>query len=131
MREPASLLPGTHSFPPFAKSGQPDRGDRSIVYEAEWAPWKGLGLAFRISARRYLHHMVRYLVGTMVDIGRGRRPVDELTLLLRGDGKKGEGLRTSPPAPPQGLFLARVDYPEPDESFEIPAHTREGSTTDA
>ena len=64
-------------------------------------------MAFTITANRYLHHMVRYLVGTMVDIGLGRRPVEHLSLLLaEPDGP----LTTSPPAPPEGLFLAHVDY---------------------
>ena len=52
--------------------------------------------------------MVRYLVGTMIDIARHRRPTADIAALLSGHGK----LTTSPPAPPEGLFLARVEYPE-------------------
>jgi len=51
--------------------------------------------------------MVRYLVGTLVEIGRGERPADELTTLLR---EPESDLVTSPPAPPEGLYLARVRY---------------------
>lgn len=104
----ARLLPGNGSFLAFAKAGQPHRGDRCAVHEAGWSEWDALGLVFTITANRYLHHMVRYLVGTMVDVGRGRRPLDELAALLQDPAG---GLITSPPAPPQGLYLARVDYP--------------------
>ena len=108
---------GKHSFEAFAKSGQPERGYQCAVAEAAWADWE-LGVRFAITADRYLHHMVRYLVGTMIDIALHRRPTADLAALLSGHGE----LSTSPPAPPEGLFLARVEYPEsallPDESLE-------------
>jgi tRNA pseudouridine38-40 synthase len=100
-------LLGEHSFEAFAKAGQPERGTRCTVSRAEWHGWE-LGARFTITADRYLHHMVRYLVGTMVDVGLGRRPVDDLPALLDGT----PGLETSPPAPPEGLFLSRVEYPD-------------------
>lgn len=102
----AAELPGNHSFKAFAKAGQEERGDRCTVHRAAWEPWDDVGVVFRITANRYLHHMVRYLVGTMVAIGRGERPLEDLPALLGGDG----GLKTSPPAPPQGLFLTAVGY---------------------
>ena len=52
--------------------------------------------------------MVRYLVGTMVDVARGRRPLDDVAALL----EPGTALVTSPPAPPEGLFLDHVEYPQ-------------------
>lgn len=106
LRDAAGYLVGERSFRAFAKSGQPHRGERCAVRHAEWAPWEDLGTTFTITANRYLHHMVRYLVGTMIDIARGRRSPDDLPALLDGSG-----LTTSPPAPPQGLFLTRVEYP--------------------
>jgi tRNA pseudouridine38-40 synthase len=107
----AALVPGDRSWKAFARAGQESRGDRSEVFEAAWTPWLGgdgtpIGWRFHITATRYLHHMVRYLVGTMVDIARGRRPMDDLPALLQGAGH----LTTSPPAPPRGLFLSRVEY---------------------
>jgi tRNA pseudouridine38-40 synthase len=115
----AGLLPGERSFRSFAKTGQPERGDRCRVRGAGWASWGGLGLVFTITADRYLHHMVRYLVGTMVDVGRGRRPLAELGTLLEDPGGD---LETSPPAPPEGLYLARVEYPH--EAYAGPAPAR-------
>lgn len=103
----ARAVVGEHSFRAFAKAGQPERGERCHVMEAGWTEWS-LGVRFSIKADRYLHHMVRYLVGTMVDVSRGRRPLEDVAALLVGR----EDLTTSPPAPPQGLFLAHVEYPE-------------------
>jgi tRNA pseudouridine38-40 synthase len=107
MEAAAALLVGEHSFKAFAKAGQEERGDRCTVAEARWAPWEGLGLEFHVTANRFLHHMVRYLVGTMVDVGLGERPVDHIADLL----DNAPGLETSPPAPPEGLFLTGVSYP--------------------
>lgn len=102
----ASLLPGEHSFRAFAKAGQPERGDRCTVHLARWAPWRAHGVAFHVTANRFLHHMVRYLVGTMVDIARSVRPLEHMAALLGGE----PSLETSPPAPAEGLFLTRVYY---------------------
>ena len=109
MERAAGALAGDHSFRAFAKAGQEERGDRCIVREARWAEWEGMGLEFHVSANRFLHHMVRYLVGTLVEVGLGRRPEEDLVRLLEPDTP----LETSPPAPPQGLFLSAVTYPPP------------------
>jgi tRNA pseudouridine38-40 synthase len=109
LEEAAGQLLGERSFMAFAKSGQPERGDRCDVHSAAWSGWEDVGITFTITANRYLHHMVRYLVGTMVDVARGRRALAELLVLLESPGG---GLETSPPAPPQGLFLSAVEYPE-------------------
>jgi len=105
--EVAALLVGRHSFAAFAKSGQPERGEACTVAAARWERWR-LGHRFTITADRYLHHMVRYLVGTQVDVALGHRPASDVPRLLAKDPE----LVTSPPAPPQGLFLTRVEYPE-------------------
>jgi tRNA pseudouridine38-40 synthase len=102
----AARFVGDHSFRAFAKTGQPERGERCTVYAADWTPWAPAGHHFRVVANRFLHHMVRYMVGTMVDVARGRRGLDEIDGLLAGR----PGLETSPPAPAAGLFLTRVYY---------------------
>jgi tRNA pseudouridine38-40 synthase len=110
MGEATASIVGDHSFRAFAKAGQPERGERCTVMAAQWSRWDGLGWTFTITANRYLHHMVRYLVGTLVDIGRGRRPVGDVRVLLEGSDPTAV---TSAPAPPEGLFLTRVDYHDP------------------
>ncbi len=121
LRRAAALLPGRRSFEAFAKAGQPERGTVCRVDEARWSEWE-LGAVFQIRADRYLHHMVRYLVGTMVDVARGRRSLAEMRALLEG----GEGT-TSPPAPPQGLTLVHVAYPS--ELLAPPPATADGTET--
>ncbi len=121
LRRAADLLPGEHSFKAFAKAGQPERGELCTVHEARWEPWEDLGFSFQVTANRYLHHMVRYLVGTMVDIARERRPVDDLGRLLADPD---DDLKTSPPAPPEGLFLHHVAYP-----MEASSETPDATTT--
>ncbi|MBI4521143.1 MAG: tRNA pseudouridine(38-40) synthase TruA, partial [Gemmatimonadetes bacterium] len=108
---------GGHSFQAFAKAGQPERGHRCLVQVSEWRPWGKLGVRFIITADRFLHHMVRYLVGTMVDVALERRPLAELRALLADESV---GLETSPPAPPHGLFLMNVSYPDPSVPNEMP-----------
>jgi tRNA pseudouridine38-40 synthase len=64
-------------------------------------------VSFSIEADRFLHHMVRMLVGTMVDVGLGRRPPADMEALLQ----RGDNTATSPPAPAQGLYFVAVTYP--------------------
>jgi tRNA pseudouridine38-40 synthase len=103
----ARLLPGEGDFRGLsAAAGKPDY--RCRVALAEWAPRAdGAGVTFTIEADRFLHHMVRFLVGTMVDIALGRRPVSDLSQLLVATDNQA----ASPPAPPQGLYLVAVRYP--------------------
>lgn len=146
----ARELVGEHSFEAFAKSGQPQRGTRCTVHRAVWRDWDGFGLEFDIVANRFLHHTVRYLVSTMVDMGAGRRPVEDMHALLdtapaalnaraaRPAAKMSPEteqaapdaarphLQTSRPAPPAGLFLVHVYYSpeelerERDSSEDLP-----------
>lgn len=109
-------LVGEHAFGGFAKSGQPERGDRCTVFHAAWSESEGgAELRWMVSANRFLHHMVRYLVGTMVDIGLARRPASDLEDLLAAR----KGVVTSPPAPAAGLFLAHVAYPGESSPAEV------------
>ena len=65
------------------------------------------GLVFEIEANRFLHHMVRFLVGTMLDIAAARRPLVDFARLLGAT----DNAETSPPAPAHALFLEAVVYP--------------------
>lgn len=106
LNDAAGRFIGTHSFRAFAKSGQPQRGDRCAVHVAQWRGWSPGGVLFHVVANRFLHHMVRYMVGTMIDVARGRRRPEDVDDLLAGAA----GLVTSRPAPAEGLYLTRVYY---------------------
>jgi tRNA pseudouridine38-40 synthase len=105
----AALLPGEHGFRALAAAGQEKAHWRCRVTEAVWERRADhAGLEFWITADRFLHRMVRFLVGTMVGIARGRRPLDDLAALLDADDNRA----ASPPAPAHGLFLVQVRYPD-------------------
>ncbi len=104
----ASPLVGEHSFRAFAVKGTAPESDehRCDVRVAHWQERPG-GLVFEIEANRFLHHMVRFLVGTMLDVASGRRPASDMTKLL--DARDNEDV--SAPAPAKALFLDAVQYP--------------------
>jgi tRNA pseudouridine38-40 synthase len=104
----ARQLPGTHDFEAFSVRGQPRAHHRCEIQLAEWRPRAAdRGVEFHVHANRFLHHMVRMLVGTMVDIALERRPPGDFARLLTSRDNQ----ETSAPAPPQGLYFARVEYP--------------------
>jgi tRNA pseudouridine38-40 synthase len=108
MRRAAETIWGEHEFRAFAAKPQERRHCRCTVRRAEWREREGdEGVSFEVAADRFLHHMVRFLVGTMVDIGLARRPEPDMTALLKRPDNQG----TSPPAPPQGLYFEAAEYP--------------------
>ena len=104
----AQAVLGSHAFRGFAVRGTAPEGDdhRCDVRVAEWRDREG-GLMFDVEANRFLHHMVRFLVATMIDIASGRRGLATMEELLIADDNRG----VSPPAPAHALFLQRVEYP--------------------
>ena len=118
----ADSLLGEHDFrafcrrPPGTAPGQPIT---RRVLDASWreVPWAPGGLdpgarllRFDITAQSFCHQMVRSIVGVLVEVGRGRRRAADVTwMLTTGDRSQGVNL-----APPHGLCLLAVDYPEAD-----------------
>jgi tRNA pseudouridine38-40 synthase len=108
MRDAAALLSGEHCFEAFAARSGPKPHYRCRVAMARWEPRDGdRGFRFHIAADRFLHHMVRFLVGTMVDIGLGRRPHEDMATLLSTTDNQ----LASPPAPAHGLYFVAAEYP--------------------
>jgi len=104
----AARIRGTHDFRAFAAKGAPKPHYQCRLGIAEWiARPEERGVSFHVEGDRFLHHMVRMLVGTMVDIGAGRRPVSDMDLLLAREDNQA----TSPPAPAQGLYFVAATYP--------------------
>lgn len=105
MSQAAALLEGVHDFATF---GSPTQGTSTIrhVFTAEWRS-VGDELHFSINANAFLQRMVRSLVGTLVDVGRGKMSIDEFRdAFLAADRQ-----RSGSAAPPQGLSLTAVRYP--------------------
>ncbi len=107
MQAAAGCLPrGEQDFHAFTT--QPEGPFGCFLHEARWERWAG-GYLFTIRANRFLYQMVRILVGTFLEVGRGRlRPEEVLRILERGDRRS-----AGPLAQAHGLYLAGVGYDPP------------------
>lgn len=126
MQQAAAHVVGTHDFATF---GQPPQGENTVrtVSRAEWVIAQdavpalggcvGRRLVFTITANAFLQHMVRKLAGSLLWVGQGRwGSADFMQALAAADGS-----RCAPPAPPNGLVLEWVTYPEAWRLFAEPA----------
>ncbi len=104
----AAALPGEHDFTAFRASGSDNHNPVRRVLAAAWSGEPGGWLSFTITATGFLRGMVRSLVGTMVEVGRGKAPPTILAELLTSRARHLAG----PTAPPQGLYLMEVFYGE-------------------
>lgn len=144
MNRAAALLVGRHDFACFEKTGTDVKTTVCTVTEAFWTPYvpthvalMGFGPAapepagpaaewryvyFRISADRFLRNMVRAIVGTLLEVGRGKRSVEDFATLILPVGtslpEETAGKRASlrgragDSVPGHALFLSKVEYPE-------------------
>ncbi|HPF70599.1 MAG TPA: tRNA pseudouridine(38-40) synthase TruA [Candidatus Krumholzibacteria bacterium] len=107
MDRAAAHLQGEHDFTSFCKaSSLKDDGNACSVDLCRFE-WSGDWAILHVRANRFLHHMVRNLVGTLVEVGLGRRDPDEVPDILAARARS----RAGGMAPPQGLFLEEVRYP--------------------
>jgi tRNA pseudouridine38-40 synthase len=127
MQEAAEQVVGTHDFTSFAAS-DPDlaarravgmsnpeahseedtsegAGNVRTVFESDWRR-EGDLLIYRVRGDGFLHHMVRNLVGTFVDVGRGALEAEQISRILHARSRAEAG----PTAPARGLWLDRVGY---------------------
>jgi tRNA pseudouridine38-40 synthase len=108
MKAAVLLLPLYNDYKGFCKS--PDSNDHTICYVSSanlFIDDDGSKLRFQISANRFLGKMVRMIIGTLLDIGRGKMSVDQFEYYLVHK----ETPKTIIPAHPQGLYLSKVTYP--------------------
>jgi tRNA pseudouridine38-40 synthase len=107
MARAASGLPGRHDFSAFALAGGSHGQPFRRIFSARWEEEGEDGLAFRIVGEGFLRGMVRALVGTLIEVGTGRRSPESFAALLAGGPRSAAG----PTAPAHGLVLRRVLYP--------------------
>ena len=105
MTRAAGILVGTHDFAAFQSSGSDTRSTIRTITRSVWRDSDGI-LAYEITGDGFLRHMVRAIVGTLVDVGRGWCEPEKVAALL-DHRRRAEAGAT---APAHGLFLLRVDY---------------------
>jgi tRNA pseudouridine38-40 synthase len=106
MKEASRWLIGEHDFSSFRSVGSPTRTAVRKVIRAEWRRSREGLIRFEIEANGFLKQMVRAIVGTLVEVGKGRIDSEEFRRILNSKDRKKAG----PTAPAQGLFLKEVKY---------------------
>lgn len=117
MRDAAARLVGTHDFAAFQAAGAPRTTTVRTIFHSRWSepdeasPRRPGGgervLMYEVRGNGFLYNMVRNLVGTMLDIGRGKQPPEWIDELIAARDRT----RSGPTAPARGLFLWSVEYP--------------------
>lgn len=105
LKKCSDLIIGEHNFSRFCKASSDVKSKICHIYESEWNFNHGSG-NYVIKANRYLQHMVRYLVGTMLEVSRGRYSITQFKSLLNDKNDDIMVFR----APANGLFLWNVIY---------------------
>ncbi|WP_207534924.1 tRNA pseudouridine(38-40) synthase TruA [Desertivirga arenae] len=106
MNNAAGILFQYIDFSCFSKSNTQVFTNNCKISRANWEKTEE-GYIFHISADRFLRNMVRAIVGTLIDVGRHKLPVNELHTIIQSKNRSNAG--TSVPA--CGLYLTRVNYP--------------------
>lgn len=106
MNEAAKVLLATEDFTTFAKLGSNNTNNICHIYRAEWVEIECGMVVFIFRANRFLRNMVRAVVGTLVDVGRGKITPSEFAAIVASRDLS----RSSSSAPAAGLFLTDVKY---------------------
>jgi len=103
----AESLLGCHDYRSFCKMSSWKEDNHCDVTEARFEWWDD-GAVFHVQANRFLHHMVRNMVGALVEVGKGEITVDDMIATLAACNREDTGTM----APARGLYLADVGYPD-------------------
>jgi tRNA pseudouridine38-40 synthase len=108
MRAAGSLLIGRHDFAAFQGAGSSAGSTERTIHRLEWHEGRAFDrpMVLQIAGDGFLRHMVRNIAGTLVEIGLGRWKPARLAEIL----SSGTRAEAGPTAPPQGLFLVKVEY---------------------
>ena len=99
----SEIIIGEHDFSLLSKASSDVDNKLCVIFESEWI-FSNSDICFKITANRFLQHMVRLLVGTMIEVARGRIPVKEFEKMLNNKEINFSSVR----APAAGLFLNKI-----------------------
>jgi tRNA pseudouridine38-40 synthase len=106
IKKATRILIGEHDFSSFRSVGSPTRTAIRRVIRAEWKRGQDGFIQFEVEANGFLKQMVRALVGTLVEVGRGKIDFEGFQEILESKDRKMGG----PTAPAHGLFLRELNY---------------------
>lgn len=106
MNEAASIMLAYHDFSAFCKTGGGQKTTICDLREAKWIQYD-YKLVFHITADRFLRNMVRSVVGTLIQVGKGKMNLEQFRKIIEGGRRTQAGESVTP----QGLHLTRVIYP--------------------
>lgn len=106
MAKASQIILNNTDFSSFAKSNDQPHDNNCIIKEAKIFIREDGVWIFKIEANRFLRNMVRAIVGTIVNIGKGKIAVEDLQTIIDNKNRKSAGMS----APAQGLFLTKVNY---------------------
>jgi tRNA pseudouridine38-40 synthase len=115
----ARQFEGEHDFTSFAASSgsEEDDGGRNMVrliHSSEMIrPAVGEEIEYRVRGRSFLRYMVRKIVGTLIEVGKGRLAVSDIPRIFEMRDRSSSG----PTVPPEGLYLVSLEYPDPTDSL--------------
>jgi tRNA pseudouridine38-40 synthase len=129
MAAAARLFEGQHDFTSFAASSgsEVDDSERDlvrVVYSSEIVRDPAREeIAYVVRGRSFLRYMVRKIVGTLIEVGKGRLVPADIPQMFEARDRS----RSSPTAPPEGLYLVSLEYPDPTDSLASFARRRSSS----
>jgi tRNA pseudouridine38-40 synthase len=106
MRHASGCLMGWHDCASFQGAGSVCRSSEREILRCAVRGRPGRWIIFTVEANSFLRHMVRNIVGTLIEVGRGAMTVEEFRMILEARDRSRAGIT----APPQGLFLKEVKY---------------------
>lgn len=107
MNKAASILVGEKDFECFSKSNTDVKTYRCDLRSAIWTADNGK-LVFTIRSDRFLRNMVRAVVGTLINVGLGKTPLEEISAILESKDRSRAGVSV----PAKGLYLTAIKYPD-------------------
>jgi tRNA pseudouridine38-40 synthase len=133
MAEAARLFAGEHDFTSFAASSGSEEDDKDrnmirVIHSSEIVRESGSPeaepdreeISYVVRGQSFLRYMVRKIVGTLIEVGKGRlAPADILQLFELRDRS-----RSGPTVPPEGLYLVAIEFPDPTDSLASSASRR-------